>query len=99
MEVQVEQGSSAWLAVRRRGITASDAGVVCGVSPYASAHSLWLVKCGLQERDSASEATAFGQRLEAGVVGAYEQLTGNSVRSARFYWLSETCPIGASPDG
>jgi predicted phage-related endonuclease len=38
------------LKERQRGITASDAGIVVGVSKYTIAHSLWLLKSGQIQR-------------------------------------------------
>jgi len=99
--VGFEQRTAAWFDERKRGITASDSGIVCGVSPYTSARSLWLLKSGRVVRDAAgSEATAFGQHYEAAVAEHYELLTGHRVERAGFYWHADsTRRFGASPDG
>jgi putative phage-type endonuclease len=98
---EFEQRTAAWFEERKRGITASDSGIVCGVSPYTSARSLWLLKSGGVVRDATgSEATAFGQHYEAAVAEHYELLTGHRVERAGFYWHADsTRRFGASPDG
>jgi predicted phage-related endonuclease len=80
--VDVEQGSAAWLTERRKGITASDSGVVCGVSPYSTARALWQLKSGRVRRvedEPESEATAYGHRYESAIAQHYEFLTKNRV--------------------
>ena len=49
-QVSVTPGTDAWLAERRKGVTASDAGVVAGVSRFADARALWAVKTGRVQR-------------------------------------------------
>ena len=44
--VNVSQGSAAWLKWRQQGITATDAVVLLGLSPYKSVWRLWAEKVG-----------------------------------------------------
>ncbi|MCW7552720.1 YqaJ viral recombinase family protein [Endozoicomonas gorgoniicola] len=45
-QVNIEQRSQAWLDWRRCGVSASDAAVILGLSPYKSRWQLWLEKRG-----------------------------------------------------
>ena len=46
-QVNIEQRSQAWLDWRRCGVSASDAAVILGVSPYKSRWQLWSEKSGI----------------------------------------------------
>ena len=52
--VNLEQRSQAWLDWRRCGVTASDAAVIVGQSPYKSRWQLWAEKSGLLEEPDLS---------------------------------------------
>lgn len=52
--VQLEQGSAEWLAWRKSGITATDAVVLAGLSPYKSLWRLWGEKRGIVEEPDLS---------------------------------------------
>lgn len=43
-QINLEQGSSDWLAWRNKGIGSSDIGTILGVNQYQTVHELWLVK-------------------------------------------------------
>ena len=65
-----------WLEARRRGIGASEAAAVLGVSPYATPISLYADKLGLVEPDEeASEAIRWGLLLQPVIVARYKQVT------------------------
>ena len=46
-QVNIEQRSQAWLDWRQCGVSASDAAVILGVSPYKSRWQLWAEKSGI----------------------------------------------------
>jgi len=77
---------SDWLAIRKRGIGASDAAAAIGLSPYQSPLELWLVKTGRDERlpkldaDDDSTPLYWGHVLEPIVAEHYSKRTGNKVR-------------------
>lgn len=67
-----------WLAERRKGIGASDAAAVCGVSPWGSPLSVYLDKRGLlPSQDSAP--MKWGLLLEDVIAAAYVEMTGRVV--------------------
>ncbi|WP_295405806.1 lambda-exonuclease family protein [uncultured Thiocystis sp.] len=59
--VNLSQRSSEWLAWRSQGVTASEAAVIVGRSPYKTLWRLWAEKTGLCEPDDLS-ANPFVQR-------------------------------------
>jgi putative phage-type endonuclease len=66
---------------RRTGIGGSDAGAILGVSPYASALSVWEQKRGLvNDPFVVSERMVWGTRLEGAIVAGYAEDTGRKVR-------------------
>jgi putative phage-type endonuclease len=75
-----------WLAIRKRGIGASDAAAAIGLSPYQSPLELWLIKTGrdtqLPKLDADDDSTPlyWGHVLEPIVAEHYSKRTGNKVR-------------------
>jgi putative phage-type endonuclease len=75
-----------WLAVRKRGIGASDAAAAIGLSPYQSPLELWLLKTGrdaqLPKLDADDDCSPlyWGHVLEPIVAEHYSKRTGNKVR-------------------
>ena len=67
-----------WFAARMKGIGASDAAAVMGLSPYKGQVELWGEKTGkIKPADlSENEAVQWGIRLEPAVADAYEGKTG-----------------------
>ncbi|WP_252180126.1 lambda-exonuclease family protein [Endozoicomonas sp. 4G] len=53
-QVNIEQQSQQWLDWRRCGVSASDAAVVLGVSPYKSRWQLWAEKSGVMKEPDLS---------------------------------------------
>lgn len=75
-----------WLAIRKRGIGASDAAAAIGLSPYQSPLELWLIKTGRDaqlpklDADDDSSPLYWGNVLEPIVAEHYSKRTGNKVR-------------------
>lgn len=65
-----------WLAERRKGIGASEAPAVLGVSSYASPYSVAAVKQGLAVEDPETELTRWGRYVEAPMIKALVEETG-----------------------
>lgn len=65
-KVVVEQRSSEWHAMRAKRIGASDAPILCGLSPWKSSLQLWLEKTGAVRQPDGSDNFAIqrGIRLE-----------------------------------
>ncbi|MED0680553.1 YqaJ viral recombinase family protein [Aneurinibacillus thermoaerophilus] len=65
-----------WLAWRRRGITGSDVGAICGVDPYRSALAVYLEKTGQMAESEDTEAMHFGRMMEEVVAEEFSRRTG-----------------------
>ena len=91
--VEVQQGTSEWLAWRHKGIGASEASAVMGENRFESASMLLKKKRGPVVLDSfQNEAMALGTKLEPEARQIYIEKTGNNVRpvcvqSYRYDWL------------
>lgn len=88
--VNLPQGSEEWLAWRRDGVTASDAAVLLGQSPYKTRWRLWAEKVGYcEEADlSGNPLVRHGREHEDTARAAYERQVGDlllpmCVQSAR----------------
>lgn len=77
-----------WLAERQKGIGASDAPVILGVSPWKTAYPLYAEKVGDAEPEDLSEVERikWGNRLQRIVGDAYREETGRDVR----HWMPYT---------
>ena len=64
IEFEQGQGSEAWLAWRRGLITATEAPVIMGASPYATPYKGWQRKLGLIPEQKENDAMRRGQRDE-----------------------------------
>lgn len=62
--IDVEQGSSEWLELRKKSITATDIATIMGVNPYKTPYQLWQEKLGLKESDAENDAMRRGKSLE-----------------------------------
>lgn len=60
-----------WMVVRRRGIGASDAAAVCGLSPWTTALEAYLRKTGELPDAKPTPAMEWGLRLEPAISQAY----------------------------
>jgi len=65
-----------WLAARKRGIGATDAVAVCGLSPWRDALAVYCDKLSLVEPDAPTEEMEFGILAEPLVAQLYEKRTG-----------------------
>jgi putative phage-type endonuclease len=72
----MEQRSDDWLEWRRKGLGASDAPAVMGVSPWTTAYQLWEEKTGRKVRDYSNWATNRGNILEPKARALVEFETG-----------------------
>lgn len=70
-----------WLAERRRGIGASDAAAILGVSPYKTAYQVWVDKLGLLPGDALAdkEFIQWGNILEGPIAEEFARRTGRIV--------------------
>ncbi len=62
--IDIEQGSDAWLALRRKSISATDASVIAGENPYKTVRQLYDEKMQLVPSQSMNDAMRRGQLLE-----------------------------------
>lgn len=76
--------TSTELEERRTGIGGSDAGAIIGVSPWATAHDVWLDKTGQAlPQQEPSEPMEWGNRLEDAVRRRYREQTGRRIVKPR----------------
>lgn len=61
----LEQGSFEWLEWRKTIITATDAPIIMGVSPYCDLNTLWQKKVGLMGEQKENSAMRRGKKMEA----------------------------------
>lgn len=71
-----------WLEERKKGVGASEAGAIFGVSPWATALQLYFAKLGLYEVES-TPLMQWGLRIEPVIADAYSELTGRKVAIPR----------------
>ena len=73
-KIKVRHGSPEWLALRMKGIGASDAAAVLGLSNWKSNQELWEEKVGLrQPKDlSENERVKYGQAAEKHLVALFK---------------------------
>lgn len=64
MLLDILQGSDMWLEMRRNFITATDASVIMGNSPYCTPYDLWRRKLGFLEPQPVNSAMLRGKELE-----------------------------------
>lgn len=72
----MQQGTDAWLELRKTKVTATDAMAIMGVSPWTNALELWQEKVGLKEPKSINSAMTRGMLLEPKARACYEKMTG-----------------------
>jgi putative phage-type endonuclease len=92
---------AAWLAARRRGLGASEAAAIVGLSPFLSPMDVWAAKVGLAEPTAERERMRWGKRLQRPIAEGYAEETGRTVVDPGPYTLlrSTTYPwLCASPD-
>jgi putative phage-type endonuclease len=78
--VRAEQRSPEWFALRKGGITATDAAVIAGLSEYKTRFQLWAQKTGAVDEQPAGEAATRGILLEQAVADWYTLETGRKLK-------------------
>lgn len=78
--VKAEQRSPEWFALRKEGITATEAAVIAGLSPYKTPFQLYAEKIGKWEPEPVGAAAIRGILLENTVAEFYEMETGRELR-------------------
>ena len=91
--------ASAFDRRRRTGIGGSDAAAILGVSPWASALSVYNEKRGLGSDFRTTERMVWGQRLEDAVRQGYAEDTGRKVQRVGFRRSREYPWLIGHPDG
>lgn len=99
-DVDPEARRDDWLALRRRDVTASDAGALLGVSPFKSYFELWMEKAGRKPEDTEETAAMLrGKMLE---VPALKMLAVDRphwrVWQPNVYLRDPAARMGATPD-
>jgi hypothetical protein len=89
----------AWLAARRRYLTASDAASVLGHSPWRSRLDVWLDKMGQAEPFEETERMRLGRLLEPAILRRYALDTDLTVVPNELLHASDKHPfLAATPD-
>lgn len=83
----------AWLGYRKRGIGGSDAGAVCGLSPYRTAMQVYEDKVSDATEEIDNEAMRQGREFEGYVAKRFMEATGKKVRKANFMYYDEDYPF------
>ena len=82
-----------WLGYRKRGIGGSDAGAVCGLSPYRTAMQVYEDKVSDATEEIDNEAMRQGREFEGYVAKRFMEATGKKVRKANFMYYDEDYPF------
>lgn len=82
-----------WLQYRKKGITGSDAGAICGMNPYRSAFKVYEDKLTLEVESFDNEAMKQGRDLEDYVARRFMETTGKKVKKANAIFYNEQHPI------
>ena len=80
--VSAPQRSAKWFKLRKDGITATDAVVIAGLSPYKTPYQLWAEKTGRVEEAPVGAAAHRGVILEDAVATYYEAETGRKLKKS-----------------
>lgn len=101
--VQTAEQREQWLAERRRGVGASEVGILFGVSPYGSLLSLWAEKTGRETAERTAQAQMamrVGHELEGLVCKlAAEELGYPITRHSESLEMPGHPLVRATPDG
>lgn len=93
---------TAWLAARRKDVTASVIGALVGVHPYTTPYGLWAEKTGLiPADDSDSPQLRRGRLLEPVAIELLREERPDwtvDYRPDNTYWRDSEARIGATPD-
>lgn len=94
--IPVKQGSPEWLEWRRSKITATDAAIILGSSPYSNIHQLRAEKLDLIDRPPMNFAMQRGKDLEDEARQEFEEMTGyvmipRVVEHTTHSWMGASC--------
>ena len=78
-----------WLKYRKRGITGTDAGAICGLNPYSSAFQVYHDKISDSTEQNDNEAMRQGRDFEEYVAQRFTEETGLKVRRANAIYQNE----------
>ncbi len=81
-----------WLDARRHSVGGSEVGAVLGLSPYASAVSVWANKTGWVPDAKENEAMRQGRDLESYVAERFCELTGKRVKRNNYIMTNDDYP-------
>lgn len=82
-----------WLKYRKKGITGTDAGAICGMNPYVSAFQVYMDKISEKTEEFDNEAMRQGRDMEEYVASRFEEETGLKVRRANAIYQNEKYPF------
>lgn len=86
-----------WLEARKSGLGGSDIGAILGLSPWASAFSVFMEKIGLTEGTPSTERMAWGHRHERTIAEWYAKETGRWVYGSVDV-MQGSVPLGGDVD-
>jgi putative phage-type endonuclease len=79
--VNLRQNSFEWLEWRRKGLGASDAAIILGISEYKTPLQLWENKLGLRPDDPETFITQMGHKFEPKARAQFALLTGIDMKA------------------
>ncbi|MEQ2713244.1 YqaJ viral recombinase family protein [Hominisplanchenecus faecis] len=82
-----------WLKYRKKGITGTDAGAICGLNPYSSAFQIYQDKITDEIEEFDNESMRQGRDLEEYVARRFSEETGLKVRRANAIFQNEENPF------
>ena len=80
---------SEWLRYRKKGITGTDAGAICGMNPYVSAFAVYQDKITEETEEVDNETMRQGRDMEEYVASRFEEASGLRVRRANAIFQNE----------
>ena len=82
-----------WLKYRKKGITGTDAGAICGLNPYSSAFQIYQDKITDEIEEFDNESMRQGRDLEEYVARRFSEESGLKVRRANAIFQNEENPF------
>ena len=82
-----------WLRIRKRYLTGTDAGAVCGMNPYKSAIQVYLDKTTPDIELEDNEAMRLGRDMEDYVAERFMEATRKKVRRSNAMYVSDRYPF------
>ena len=82
-----------WLKYRKKGITGTDEGAICGLNPYSSAFQIYQDKITDEIEEFDNESMRQGRDLEEYVARRFSEETGLKVRRANAIFQNEENPF------